>query len=464
MKNERLFRVLGIAVLAVIMLTWFIPSSTYDGYDVTLGAISPVGIWDFFNAIGIATAYFWQPGLIILFIGGLYGIVNKTGSLKVLVDNIKTKFKSKEKWFLVISIVFFMVTSSLTGIYLSLFAFVPLFIAVIISMGYNKLTALLCTVGAIIIGNMSLMYNNVIYQTLYIEPFVNLWYKVPLFLLTLAITIFYVWKTAYIKRGRKAIDNSMLFLEEGPDNNKEIKKWPLITAFTALFVVTVLGITPWYNMFGMEFFNNIYESIMGVSIGNFQIFQNLLGQSLLPFGQWGMVELFTVIALASLFVAIAYKLPLNEMIQGFVSGANRLLTTAIILIAINVVVVFTLNAGFYTTILNFLVNLTESFNLFTMSINMLFGSMLIVDNLYLANYVINTTANVVNYEASMPLLALTGQAMYGTAMLIAPTSLVLLAGLSYTGVPYQDWMKYIWRLLLMLIAITTIILIITTLL
>ena len=54
--------------------------------------------------------------------------------------------------------------------------------------------------------------------------------------------------------------------------------------------------------------------------------------------------------------------------------------------------------------------------------------------------------SLVGNREAMPLLALMGQTMYGTAMLIAPTSLLLLAGLNYVNVSYKDWLKYIWRI------------------
>ena len=98
-----------------------------------------------------------------------------------------------------------MITSSLTGIYFPLFAFVPLFIAVMLSMGYPKLLALLCTVGAIIIGNMSVLYNTLIFQILYLKGFSYLWYRLALLALSLTLIIIYVWKTA--------------------SNKKEILKW-----------------------------------------------------------------------------------------------------------------------------------------------------------------------------------------------------------------------------------------------
>lgn len=463
MKNERLLKILGFTMLAVIILTWLIPSSSFDGYNVTRGNIKPIGLWDLFNSFGITVAYFWQIGIFVLFVGGFYGVLNKAGALKVLVDSIKKCFKGKEKWFLIISIVFFMITSSLTGIYFPLFAFVPLFIAVMLSMGYPKLLALLCTVGAIIIGNMSVLYNTLIFQILYLKGFSYLWYRLALLALSLTLIIIYVWKTASNKKGNIKMDDGMFFLEAGVNEKKNKIKWPVITAFILLFVLVVLGCTPWYNMFETKIFNNMYEAVMNVSIGNFPIFKNILGQAVLPFGEWGIVELYTVLGVIALFIAAAYKLTFIQTARGFVRGINKLLPTAIIVIFINVVVVFTLNSGFYITVMQFLITLTENINITSVTLSTLFTSTLVIDNYYFANHIMDISYSLVGNREAMPLLALIGQTMYGTAMLIAPTSLLLLAGLNYVDVSYKDWLKYIWRILLILLIIIFIILIIVSL-
>ena len=53
--------------------------------------------------------------------------------------------------------------------------------------------------------------------------------------------------------------------------------------------------------------------------------------------------------------------------------------------------------------------------------------------------------------------------MYGLTMLVAPTSLILMATLSYLKVSYKDWLKNVWKLLLELFIILLIIFIILAL-
>ena len=53
--------------------------------------------------------------------------------------------------------------------------------------------------------------------------------------------------------------------------------------------------------------------------------------------------------------------------------------------------------------------------------------------------------------------------MYGLAMLVVPTSLVLMGTLSYLKISYKEWWKIIWKLALELFVILLIVFIILAL-
>ena len=59
------------------------------------------------------------------------------------------------------------------------------------------------------------------------------------------------------------------------------------------------------------------------------------------------------------------------------------------------------------------------------------------------------------------LVAISGvvfQSLYYLTMLIAPTSVILVAALTYLNVPYKEWFKFIWRLALELLIVIFVIL------
>ena len=64
------------------------------------------------------------------------------------------------------------------------------------------------------------------------------------------------------------------------------------------------------------------------------------------------------------------------------------------------------------------------------------------------------------FAGSTKVLAIIYQAMFGLVSFFAPSSAILMIGLSYLGIPYKDWMKYIWKFLVAMLLVIIIVLII----
>ena len=144
MKKNSIIKAIVITFLIYVLASWVIPSGTIQNGVFTKGKTSPVGISDIFiYPISTSiTSIFVLGGVVILLIGALYGVMNKTGVYTNLVEGSVKKFKGKEKSFLVISILLFAVLASLTTLTLPLLILVPFFVDVILSLGFNKMTAL----------------------------------------------------------------------------------------------------------------------------------------------------------------------------------------------------------------------------------------------------------------------------------------------------------------------------------
>ena len=54
-------------------------------------------------------------------------------------------------------------------------------------------------------------------------------------------------------------------------------------------------------------------------------------------------------------------------------------------------------------------------------------------------------------------LGILSQGMYGVTMFVAPTSALLVLGLSYLGISYKDWLKRTWKLVVALLAIVVLV-------
>ena len=156
--KKRLLKVIGISFLIYVILSWIIPVGTYSNGQLTTNGIDPVGLIDLFNTPINAFLTFILYGLVFVTIGGLYGVMEKTGALEKVTDSIGHAFKGKERGFLILTVILFAVLSSVTGLILPLFALVPLFAAVLFAMNYDKITVVASTVGAMLVGSIASTY------------------------------------------------------------------------------------------------------------------------------------------------------------------------------------------------------------------------------------------------------------------------------------------------------------------
>ena len=154
-------------MLFTIILTWIIPSTTVGTDELITGSISSVGFADIFTAPEILLQYFGKTSILILFIGMFYGVINKSGVYKAFVDTISQIAKKHKNIFVIITVLFYMITTSLTGIYIPMLMFIQISIAILFKLKYSKVQAILATIGASTIGLLSQISNTLLQQIMY---------------------------------------------------------------------------------------------------------------------------------------------------------------------------------------------------------------------------------------------------------------------------------------------------------
>ena len=141
---------------------------------------------------------------------------------------------------------------------------------------------------------------------------------------------------------------------------------------------------------------------------------------------------------------------MSDTLSYMAEGAKKMLKPALMVMLTYTVIYFSGNTMFYPTIAAWILKITKGFNIITSSICMVIGSALHVDILYVANYVL---PQIADKGASEIVNTLLSQGVYGVTMFIAPTSAVLVFGLTYLNIPYKEWIKRTWKLVLGLFAI-----------
>ena len=494
--KRNLLKAIGISFLIFVVLSWIIPVGTYAGGKFTNNGIDAVGIFDLF-AVPVQTLLtFTLYAVLFACIGGFYGVMKKTGALDEWVQRASNRFSSKEKGFLIFTILLFVILSSVTGLMLPLFVLVPLFAMILFALGYDKITVLTATVGSILVGGVVSTYGfNVTGYTkniLALDMNSQIIAKLILFVFITAAFIFFVLKCAEIKKVKKdsaikeAIKESVIKEEKKTKTTKttsktksatrkttakkntksttknmavstDIKKvkntkgvniLPLVVIFVLMLIVTMVGMYNWYYSFGIEAFNNIHTAIMGVKIGDFPIFENLLS-GISQLGYWGNNEFIVMMVIASILIAFIYKLSVHEYVESFIAGVKKIMPTALYAALASVILTVlyqAMSSGTGTivdTMANTTMGLTKGFNVLTTGITALYGSFFFNDLYYLLS---SLQPYIAGFGAdSIGIAGLLTQSVYCIAMMIFPTSVILIAGLSYFDVSYKSWFKYIWK-------------------
>lgn len=483
MKKHEKFKILGIVFLVGILLTWLIPAGQFTENGFELYKIMPLGFIDIFRTLLSTFANFIHYGMLFLIIGGLYGVMNKTGVYSLIIDNIIKKVKGKEQNFLIFTILFFIIFSSLIGINYLIFILVPFFITILLLLNYEKTTAFVVTIGSILVGNLGATYSNDVNNWLnYFFGKTDLVNKIDEFnihnqmitriIFLIIITVLFI--LFIIKKTKDETENGTESNKKGkkeklniPLYTKNIKKGrnplPLIIICSFAFGIMAIGMFNWNIAFGIEYFENIHASIMGANANGFPIIANLIG-SIGELGSWGIYELTIISTIFIIVLAWIYSLSVEETVDSFISGVKEMVPIAFYAIMVNVL--FSLiyfnstGANFFYTIANFLVGLTTSLNLAILSIISIIGSLIYNNFADFANVLNMITYETYNNTLLLPVITLVLQFIHGLVMFVAPTSILLITGLSYLDISYKEWISYIWKYLLKVVVITFVVLII----
>lgn len=458
MKKKSLFKALTIVFLVYVALTWVIPTGYYSSGSYVKGDITPIGLFDIvrYPIITLTSSVFVLTALVILLIGGLYGVLNKTGAYQSLVEKIVKKFKNKEKIFLIITTLLFVILSSLTALELPLLILVPLFSTILIMMGYSKFTAMLSTIGSILIGNLVSTYGfNVAGYITYFTNDINdsIIYRIMLFVLVVVLLLIKIIKTSKSKTKEEPILYEKI-------NSKEYKKTTaLVVALIIMMIVLIVGMTNWEELFKITFFSDLYTKITSVKISGYPVFSLIIG-SIYEMGKWTNYELAFILIITTFLIGKIYKLTLREIYEAFISGVKQLIPVAIFAVLANTLflVMNATTTGYtiFPTIANYLFGLANGFNVITFGLISFIGSLLYNDLPYLLSTIYDPITSI--YSSSASVMGIIVQSIHGLVQFIAPTSVLLVVGLKYFDIDYKDWFKNTYKFLFtVLVAITIVV-------
>lgn len=453
-KNYNLLKVLCIPVLLYLVLTWIIPTGSFSGSGFVDGEVTPLGLYGLFMSPVYSFAVFAQYIILILCIGGFYGILNKTGAYQRIVEFFAGKNKTK---FLIATVCIFAVLTSVFGEMMLVFILLPFFVSVLLKLGYDKVSSVAATVGSALIGaSASISGNMAIYKNYFnLDAKIFVLFNIILLIIFIFLLCMLIISKNISKDSKKKIEavKDIPLYENVKDKKGVI---PLVVILIILLLFIILGNYNWYYSFGIDIFTNLHEKITSIELFGINIFSKVFG-NFSEIGYFSNYDLSAILLIFSVLIAWVYSVKFNEFIDGFKKGVKGMLLPGVYVILASIVfsqVVTSGSGNISLTISNFILKLSNDFNVFTGSLTGILGSLFYNDYLYFLNgiYVVVSLYNT----DMMPFILNVFQSMFGVMMLVLPVSMVLIGGLKYLDVSYKDWIKYMWKFLIQIFIISII--------
>ena len=259
---------------------------------------------------------------------------------------------------------------------------------------------------------------------------------------------------------KEAVNGGDALTKLGPSEvSTQHNIWPFTLMFILFFVLLVLAYLPWVNGFGVNAFTDATKAVSEFELFGFPIFGKLLG-TINSFGNWTVVDMLLPMAIIILFLALVYKVKVQDVLDGALAGIKKALPLGLIVVLLYACLVIVTYHPFQLVIYKTLLGVIDKFGFvgaLMSSLCAMLASIFNVDPSYTFQSVLLYLASVVTDSTVYPVIGVIFQAMYGFTMLFAPTSVILMLVLSYLDIPYTKWIKTIWKLLLEILAVLLIV-------
>ncbi len=450
MKNFRMptaYTILLLLLVLVAAATWIIPAGSYDraGETPVAGTYhaveqQPQGAGDvilasfqgFYDAVDVA--------LFILMVGGFLGVVMKTGAIDAGVGNVVRLLGGKEIWLIPVLMILFSLGGTSFGMWEETMAFYPLLIPVFTAAGYDPLVG----ISVVLLGSGA----GVLAST--VNPFATgiasgfagvslgdgLVVRIIMLVVFDAAAIWYVM--AYAARVRNHPERSLTAglapagtAKKGGDIPALDGRRKLVLALFALvFLVMIYAVIP-FDEIGLP----------------------------IPTLSWWFPELSGLFFVGGAVIGLAYGLGEEKTAETFVAGASELVGVALI-IGISRGITVLMDGGQITdTVLYWGERALEGTGsvAFLVLVYLIYLplSVLIPSSSGLATLSIPIVAPLGQFAGVGGELIVTAfQSASGLVNIVTPTAAVVMGGLALGNVPYDRWLRFVWKLILIFFLLT----------
>ena len=211
-----------------------------------------------------------------------------------------------------------------------------------------------------------------------------------------------------------------------------------------MLVLVVLGFVDWETNFEITMFSKFHTWLTGLAIGDYTIFAYILGNNAEAFGAWSLYNMLTVMGIILVILAFIYRMSFDSFLEGFSAGIKKMLKPIGLMILIYIIFIFMYWSPIVPSIVDWFIG--NVFNPFLSTLSAGISALFHSDFGY-TGYALGGL--LTTYEGdSFNIAFVIYTSINGLVSLLAPTSVILMAGLSYCNISYKKWFSYIWKFLL----------------
>lgn len=475
MENRKTLKVMMIGLGIYMLLSWIIVAGSFANGNYSSAGFNQFGLFDFLLApINVFNSFvtslsqdidgyvrqFSYGNIIVAFISIAiyYGVLNQTDAYYNLVITTRNRFKNKRRALLIISALFYYLVSAFSGLFLILFLFYPFLCSVLTKLKFKKETIFFSTIGAMLIGQIGSIYNPSINGIARILFNTNInGYIVPRIILSIIMLLIVIAVILFKEDQDTDKVVSTILLEE--KDSKTLKKQsyiPIIVITMISTIILFICMYNWYYMFDIKKITSTYNTITDFGIKKYKFMNNIFGISEL-FGYWTGFTMSGLLLLSSLVIKFLYRIKFNDMLDGCKKATRKFIPVVFYsLIALTIIVVSLNNSdSFVYSVINNIFKINN--HIISLLLAGIFHNLFVNDYFALLSSLSGPIQSVFDIE-KINLSLLITQVSHGISSLVTPFNIYLVAGLSYLNLSFKSWMKYIWKIVVLLLLLSLIVL------
>ncbi|MFJ7936447.1 YfcC family protein [Sporosarcina sp. NPDC096371] len=445
------YAIIFIIIILATVASYFVPAGQFDRVEVDGKTLvvagsyeeiesNPVSFFEMFKAIPEGMSKGSTIIFYIFLVGGAFGIIRETGTIEAGINKVVRKLERREKLLIPITMFVFSIAGATTGMAEESIIFVPIGIAIARAIGYDAITGTaMISLGAAsgFIGGMMNPFTVGVAQSMAeLQLFSGIAFRFSVYIFILSFAIFYVMR--YAAKVKNDPTKSIVYdLELKNKQQRELKGQNILPDFTIRHALVLLIIAG------------------GLSINMYGVFN----------WGWYLTELTASFVIVGFAAGIIGGLRINNMFDAFVEGMKLVAFGALIVGFARAILVVLENGLIIDTMINSLAALIGSLPSTLNAVGMFFVQ--VVTNLFIPSGsgqaattmpIMVPLADLLGIERQVAVLAF--QYGDGVTNSIIPTSAALMGYLAIAGIPYERWVKFVWKLIVGWLTITTIALIV----